>query len=120
MDKRIILIDDNEIDLFINRRILELAGIKEPISDFHSPVEALEFLNSERDNPNLELTIFLDLSMPEMDGLSFLSAYGQISGRIRENTRVFVLSSSTNKEEIKNALSYPLVKKFVVKPLTIP
>ena len=119
MDKRIILIDDNEIDLFINKRILELTGIKEPISDFLSPVEALEFLNSQRDNSNLEVVILLDLCMPEMDGLSFLSAFGQMQGPVRKNTRVFVLSSSTSQNDIKNALSYPIVKKFIVKPLTI-
>src|SRR4051794_24893799 len=100
MDKRILLIDDSEVDLFINRRILEMTGIEDRICEFHSAIEALEFLHSQRCNSEMEIKIFLDLTMPEMDGFSFLSAYGQMTGTIKANTQVFVLSSSTNKSDI--------------------
>jgi two-component system, NarL family, nitrate/nitrite response regulator NarL len=119
MEKRIILVDDSEMDLFINRKTMELAGVTDPIVDFHSPVEALQYLHAQRNNIGMEVILFLDLNMPEMDGLSFLSAYCQMGGSLAKHTRVLILSSTTNPAVIKNALSYPLVDKFVVKPLTI-
>ncbi len=111
----ILLIDDNNIDNFINKKILTREKIAETITVKLSPHEALEYLASKTDRfPEL---IFLDIKMPQMDGFEFLGAFEKLSEEQKEKCRIIMLSSSHNMEDIETAKKNPYVLEYLIKPL---
>ena len=68
-----VLIDDNEVDLFLQKRFMQINRFSDNIIEFNSPITALDYLSvkSEKEVPQI---IFLDLNMPVMSGQQFLTA----------------------------------------------
>ena len=76
--KEILLIDDNDIDNYINKLIVAKEKVVEKITIKNSPIDALQYLRSkEGEFPEL---IFLDIKMPEMDGFGFLDEFFKVYG----------------------------------------
>ena len=111
----VVLIDDNDIDLFVQRRFIELSGFARRVITFRSSREALNYLSdsSLKEQPDL---IFLDLNMPEMDGFSFLEQY---NNQVKNSpTRIIILTSSSSSFDRDRAATYSNVICFLSKPLT--
>ncbi|MEO0312065.1 MAG: hypothetical protein RIQ89_1722 [Bacteroidota bacterium] len=108
------LIDDNELDLFINKKLIESEGLTNNAITFLNAKEALEALKTGS-MPNL---IFLDIMMPEMDGFAFLEAVDQLANNQKENIKVIMLSTVDTFNELNRANQNKFVKKFLNKPLT--
>jgi CheY-like chemotaxis protein len=111
----VMLIDDNEIDIFINKRLLEFNNFSRNILSACSGREALELL---KNNQNLPDVIFLDLNMPVIDGFRFLKELTTLPDGVKGSVQVVVLSSSENKKDIRRASSNPVVVEYIAKPLT--
>lgn len=111
----VVLIDDSDIDLFVQRRFIELSGFASRVLTFQSSREALTHLSSPdlNDNPDL---IFLDLNMPEIDGFAFLEQYSRLVTNPR--TRIIILTSSSSSLDRDRAATFPNVIGFLSKPLT--
>lgn len=109
-----LLIDDNYIDNFVTRKILESGSFAEKIIVIQSPTEALDALGKSEVKPDV---IFLDIRMPQMSGFEFLQAYEQLNID-KEHTKIFMLSSSLDPTDMNNSLSNKYVTQFVHKPLT--
>lgn len=56
--------------------------------------------------------------MPLMDGWQFLDKLETLYPLLDKNIDIFILSSSTNANDINRSKSYPYVKGFCSKPLT--
>jgi len=69
--RRAFLIDDSEVDLFIQRKFIELSALADQLVTFNSPLKALEVLVGATSN-ELPSIIFLDLNMPLISGFEFL------------------------------------------------
>jgi len=110
----VMIIDDNEIDIFINRKVLEFGNFCERIVTTQSAEEALEILKSEEEIPGL---ILLDLNMPVMDGFRFLYEFSTLEKEVKDQVRVVVLTSSDNARDKEKAAANPYVSTFVSKPL---
>lgn len=113
----VMLIDDNEIDVFINQKVLEFDHFAERIITYYSAKEALTYL-AEASIQDIPDVIFLDLNMPVIDGFKFLEEYSAFSDQIRDKVTIIVLTSSDNgndKERIKNNSDVLL---FQSKPIT--
>lgn len=117
--KRIILIDDDELSNFLNHTLIKQVNNDDEISVFESALEGLKFLNSAA--VELELIpefIFLDISMPVMDGYQFLEEFENLPDTIKKKSKIVILSSSIDKEDIERASTNPYVVRFLNKPLT--
>ncbi|MBT9547192.1 MAG: response regulator [Candidatus Sericytochromatia bacterium] len=79
---------------------------------------ALEGLNQTREGAFPDL-ILLDLSMPVMDGHSFLKHYAESFANSHPDTKIVVLTSSLLKEDKLAVNHYAFVKDFMVKPLLL-
>ena len=74
--KSVLLIDDNEIDNFINERMISTSGFSTTIIIKNSCDEAIGFLRQLEGVPgDLPEVIFLDLNMPGKDGFAFLNDF---------------------------------------------
>ncbi|MFM9007062.1 MAG: response regulator [Bacteroidota bacterium] len=116
--RRVLLIDDNEIDNFINERMITASRFSETVTVKNSTDEAIAFLASIEDSSEYPEVIFLDLNMPVKDGFGFLEEYQRLPEPLRTNARIVVLSSSISPEDINRASTNPHVLKYVNKPLS--
>ena len=114
---RVLLIDDNKIDLFISETIINSVQLSREIKRELSPLNAIEQLkNAERLSEVPEL-IFLDLKMEQMDGFAFLEQFNQLSDFIRNKCKIVVITWSEDKNDKYRALMNPNVIRFFRKPL---
>jgi CheY-like chemotaxis protein len=118
----VMLIDDSEIDNFINQKMIEGHNFAERIYVHTGSKSALEFLlNFERAHLPEELLpeiIFLDINMPIMDGFQFAEEFQKSSPRIYDKVKIVFLTSSLNPLDQKRAMAVRGVYSFLNKPLT--
>lgn len=111
----LMLIDDNDIDQMIYKRIATKSGLVQNLIQFVDATEALQYL-SKPDTTPPDL-ILLDINMPRMDGFEFLEA---ASERFGTNLCpvIVMLTTSLNPKDEKRAKSFSIVRDFLNKPLT--
>lgn len=116
---KVMLVDDNDTDNFISRRIIEITKFADDVIVKNSGKGALDYLK-ENENAESELPdiIFLDINMPIVDGFVFLYEYEKFGTLVKDKCRVIILSSSDNKRDIDKIVNNDYVIKFVTKPLT--
>ena len=114
--QHVLLIDDNEIDNFINERIITSSGFSEVCTVKTSADEAIEYLNiiSKDSKVPLPQVIFLDLNMPVKDGFAFLDEFNALAENIRQSCRIIVLSSSISPDDINRASANPYVIRYLI------
>lgn len=116
--KKVMLIDDNEIDLKINSKIISLAKLFEEIIICQSGEESLDYLHRHINQPEkLPNFILLDIQMPEMDGFEFLEHYKILPKAFTNRCPVAMLSSTLDFGDIKRAEANVYVVKLLKKPL---
>jgi two-component system, NarL family, nitrate/nitrite response regulator NarL len=109
--EKAMLIDDSDIDLFIQRRFLEVYDFSDTLVLYKSAQDALNVLQTSKEAaPDV---IFLDLNMPEVDGFTFLQRFKAI----QKKTRIVVLTSSNSNQDRALAFTHPNVIQFITKPL---
>ncbi|MCU0429870.1 MAG: response regulator [Cytophagaceae bacterium] len=115
----VLLVDDNDTDNFIHKRIIELDGFSKNVIVKNSGKSALEFLEEYKDNaerlPNL---IFLDINMPVVDGFVFLFEFDSFPDDLKNRCKIVILSSSDNKKDIDRIVDNESVIHFITKPLS--
>ena len=116
--RKVLLIDDNEIDNFINERMITSSGFSSEVIVKNSADAALDFLRSLSSKEEFPEIIFLDLNMPIKDGFDFLMDYETINEEIKTFSKIVVLSSSISPDDINKASTNSHVFKYVNKPLS--
>ncbi len=113
------LVDDNDTDNFISKRIIEITKFAKQVEVKNSGKSALEYLEREQNNPErLPDIIFLDINMPIVDGFVFLFEFEMFPDEVKNKCKIVILSSSDNKRDIEKIVDNEYVVKFVTKPLT--
>lgn len=113
--KTCLLIDDNYIDNFVTRRILESSNFAEKIVVSQSAPDAIESLRAGNVKPDV---IFLDIRMPMMGGFEFLHEFDKLDIDGKKDIKIFMLSSSLDPTDIKKSGSNKYITQFIHKPLT--
>lgn len=115
----VMLVDDNDTDNFIHKRVLELTGFCTNILVKNSGKSALEYLEENKNNmdvlPNI---IFLDINMPIVDGFVFLFEYENFPESLKQKCKIVILSSSDSKRDIDRIVDNEYVINFITKPLS--
>lgn len=116
MVAKAVLIDDSDIDLFIQRRFLEVYNFSQQLVLYRSAEEALNWLKMLNGETPPDV-IFLDLNMPDVDGFSFLENFDTLPDNVKEKAKIVVLTSSNNKKDKEQAFANKNVIQFITKPL---
>jgi two-component system nitrate/nitrite response regulator NarL len=114
--EKTVLIDDSDIDLFIQRRFLEVYEFSSELLLYKSASEALNWLKKLNGEAPPDV-IFLDLNMPEIDGFAFLKSFNELPEKIRTKSRIVVLTSSNSIQDRDMAFQNKNVIQFITKPL---
>lgn len=113
------LVDDNDTDNFISKRIIEITNFAKIVIVKSSGKSALDYLEENKENVgNIPKIIFLDINMPIVDGFVFLYEFEKFSDTVKDHCKVIILSSSDNKRDIDKIVNNDYVIKFITKPLT--
>jgi CheY-like chemotaxis protein len=113
-----LLVDDDDICLFIHRRVLELAGYCNSAHSASNGHSALDILNRAAAGAMpLPDIILLDLDMPSMNGIAFLEAFRNMEYPNKQQIAIVLLTSSVSEKDKAYALSLG-VNQCLSKPLT--
>jgi CheY-like chemotaxis protein len=117
----VMLIDDNELDNFINKKLLENEQFTTNVYVHQSAQAALEDLKALAATPDkLPQVIFLDIMMPGMDGFAFLAEFDKLQNEIKGKSKIIMLSTSESFKDLNRANQSRYVYKFLNKPLNKP
>ena len=119
----VMLIDDNEMDNFINQKIIEANSFADRIYTNTNGLSALEFLNNlyiRKDilEELLPEVIFVDLNMPIINGFRFIEKFYEMPKEFVEKSKIVILTSSLNEEDREIAKRIRPNIIFLNKPLT--
>ena len=99
----ILLVDDNEHDVFLIQRVLTKTGIDAEIIVANDGTEALDFLFGRgryngKSPDQLPTIVLLDLKMPQVDGFEVLRQTR--ASTVTRNLPIVMLSTSTEESDI--------------------
>jgi CheY-like chemotaxis protein len=114
------LVDDNDIDMAVNNKLLQIADISEYIRSYSSATQFLDEINSKpAEFSEGDHVVLLDIMMPKMNGFECLDELQKLPEEFRSHLTVYMLSSSIDRNDIRRAEGYALVHKVLEKPLDI-
>jgi CheY-like chemotaxis protein len=113
-----ILIDDNELDVYVNKGLLELSQSESKVYTFLSCMEAMNFISNNVNSFNSKRNILLlDVQMPDISGFECLQKYLDLDESVRKKTNIILLSSTIDEHDTRKARQNPLVAGIIEKPL---
>lgn len=118
---KVFLIDDDPLSNMISRSLLKKHHWQAETVIFQDGPSALAVLRKAAAEASGAFPdiILLDMEMPAFDGWDFLNEYAQLPESHTTQSLLYLLSSSINPNDIRKAQSYPSVKAYLTKPLTL-
>ncbi|WP_413997693.1 response regulator [Flavobacterium sp. W1B] len=120
----ILFIDDDPITLMLCKKTIAKTSFSHEIITAKNGEEALHYYDSLKQDAyegrakKLPQFIFLDLNMPVMGGWEFLDCFSSSDYSDYNSTKVVVLSSTIDPEDLEKAKKYPMVIDFLPKPIS--
>ncbi|MGZ3884557.1 MAG: response regulator [Bacteroidia bacterium] len=121
--RQVMLLDDNELDNFINEKVIEANHFSEKVYVNSSGKSALEFLSNllvsgSAASDIYPQAIFIDINMPMMDGFQFIDNLKKIDDKKIKECKLVILTSSIYPEDRAKAKEIGEDITFLNKPLT--
>lgn len=120
----ILFIDDDPITLMLCKMVIKKAAFANEIATAKNGEEALQYFdslkqtNSGSESNKQPQLIFLDLNMPVMGGWEFLESFSTSNYADYNKTKVIILSSTIDPEDLEKSKKYPMVLDFLSKPIS--
>ena len=117
----ILCVDDDPIALMLSKMVINKSMFSNEIITAKNGKEALNYFkifkqtSSNKKQPQL---IFLDLNMPIMGGWEFLDCFSTDEYADYNTTKVIILSSTIDPEDLEKSKTYPMVLDFLPKPIS--
>ena len=111
---KLFLIDDDTIQNHLVKMTIKKIDREIDLTFFSNPILALDFLSKISDIDSNPDFILLDLNMPELSGWQFLEQYAKFP----ITSKVAILSSTIDANDVEKSKTFPLVFHFCNKPLT--
>jgi CheY-like chemotaxis protein len=116
----ILLVEDNEDDVFLMKHALAGAGVTNPVFVVETGQQAVDYLSGagryqDRSHYPMPVIVFLDLKLPLMSGHEVLAWIR--SQRQLESLLVVVLTSSNEPSDVRRSYSLG-ANSYLVKPLS--
>lgn len=114
----VLFIDDDYATNYYHEVIAKDSGMVKEVKNFLSSKEALQYFEEGKFNKSsIPEVIFLDMNMPELNGLEFLDHFEKI--KMDQYPKIILLSTTINPKDKQKADNHPLILEFINKPLTI-
>jgi len=114
----LLVIDDDDINIFIIRKIAEKTGYQVTMVAKSNGQLALDYLIDIKEDPHkFPHLMLIDINMPILNGWEFLEGYEKLT--VPRTSDMYMLSSSVYENDIEKANSYQIIKGFISKPLSI-
>src|SRR5688500_5705990 len=97
MHKKILIVDDDTIVLYIHDLVIKRSGLADETVSFTNGLEAQQYLNEQRELGQ-HFLIFLDINMPIMNGWRFLMALEETD--YKDRLEVIIVSSSVDPSDL--------------------
>lgn len=111
-NKKVILVDDDDTNNFISRRLLNIYDPNIHVTEFIDPEAALSsFKEGKQSDAKL---VLLDINMPKINAWQFLESLKELKG-----SDVIILTSSIDPKDRLKAKEITFVKGFWTKPLSL-
>lgn len=119
MDKfdLVYVVDDDPLYIFSMKKVLKLTEFCEDAKFFKNGQEALDELIPRLEEGDLPDVMFLDISMPIMNGWELLDHL--VKYPKAKEIKIFIVSSSIDPYDTGKSSSYEIVTDYVYKPITI-
>jgi CheY-like chemotaxis protein len=121
----ILCVDDDPITLMLCKMVISKSSFSKEIITAQNGEEAINYFdelklnNLGSDIKNYPQLVFLDLNMPVMGGWEFLDLFTSNKyAPFFKETKIIVLSSTIDPQDIEKAKTYPMVLDFLSKPIT--
>jgi CheY-like chemotaxis protein len=114
---RILLVDDNPIDLLVNQKVVSSIFPKAEVLQEQSAQDALNYLQKAKMENRLPDFVLLDIKMPILTGFDFLERVETSEDKELQAIKVIMVSSSIDPADQEKASNSPLVFDFLEKPL---
>ncbi|HWS59309.1 MAG TPA: response regulator [Flavobacterium sp.] len=120
MLETILCVDDDPITLMLCKMVISKVSFSNEIATAKNGEEALKYFDSIKtpSNINKPQLIFLDLNMPVMNGWEFLESFSTEAYSEFHDTKIIILSSTINPEDLEKSKKYPMVIDFLSKPIS--
>lgn len=117
---KICLIDDDEIYIFLMKKLFIAMGVNNEVLSFLNGADAIEELIKLKNNDEiLPSIILLDINMPIMDGWEFLKEFRKLHSNISQKIKVYIVSSSIANEDIEKSKTFPEIVDYLTKPVEL-
>jgi len=116
----VLIIDDSEMDNFLNKTILETMNYCDKVITYTNPASALEYLKTaiqENNSIKIPNLVFLDINMPLMTGFDFLDEFLKLPQELLSGVKFYMISSSEDPEDVEKTKKYKQIIKYLNKPL---
>lgn len=120
LSSKILLVEDNEHDVFAVQRALDKSGVRNPMLHFRTGEELFDYLKrqDETEDPEQQIMpaiILLDLNLPTITGYDVLNV---LKGHEQLKRVPIIVFSSSNDERDIQACFEAGANSYIVKPMT--
>jgi CheY-like chemotaxis protein len=112
-----IIIDDNEVDIFIATKMIESTIPAARVISFVYAVDALKMINNAK-TKDTRTVLLVDINMPIINGFQFMEEFEKLPATVQDSYIPCFLTSSINESDIALARTFKSIRQYINKPLS--